>query len=103
MHQDIAWANFPLVEEYVQPKIVEIGGERPHPVLIGTGVRDEDVPGLGHNVLQRGRPYYLSTLLTALQRAHAAQVAIVYHTPVRHSVQLRLLWRRALPGMQTTS
>jgi hypothetical protein len=77
MHQNIAWANFPLVEKYVQPKIMEIGGERPHPVLIGTGVGDEDVPGLGHNVLQRGRPYYPGTLLTALQRAHAAQVAIV--------------------------
>ena len=70
--------------------------------MFGTGVGDEDVPSLGHNVLQRGRSYYPGTLLTALQRAYAAQVAIMYHTPVRHSVQLRLLWRCALPGMQTT-
>jgi hypothetical protein len=63
MHQDIAWANFPLVEEYVQPKIVEIGGKRPCPILIGTGVGDEDVPGLGHNVFQHGKQYYPGTLL----------------------------------------
>src|SRR5215510_1265061 len=96
MHQDIAWANFPLVEEYVQPKIMEIGGEPPHPVLIGTGVGDENVPGLGHNVLRRGRQPCPRTLLMTPQRAHSAQVSIVYHAAVRHSVQLRLLWRSTL-------
>jgi hypothetical protein len=63
LHQYVARVNFPLVEEYCYPEVVEIGGERPHPVLIGTGVGDEDVPGLGHKVLRRGRQPYLRTLL----------------------------------------
>src|SRR5262249_5997684 len=96
MHQYVAWADFPLVQEHVQPEVVEIGGERPHPVLIGTGVGDEDVSGLSHSVLRRGRQPCPRTLVMTPQRAHSAQVSIVYHIAVRHSVQLRLLWRSTL-------
>src|SRR6266581_7150584 len=55
----------------------------PHRVLINTSIGDENVPGLGYNILQRSMKPCSGTRPTALQCAPKTPKFIVYHMNMR--------------------